>query len=697
MDEAGGSGDPAGPQKSLQATDPRSLTEATSGAGSGLQGTETKDTYAWEPLEPSDEKATWIRLLILEPGTGDDPISCQLRPFNLATVVDLPSSWTQEPNGSSTRQVPVFLEEDSPGGDEDRFLDVASDTIVRYEALSYACGHPNIKTPIQVHGKAVQVTTNLESALRHLRSPFHPRVLWVDAICISQQDIQERNAQILHMASIYRLAALVIAWLGEGDDSSDNAFELLSFIAKAVKNRPQLDSQTFQLLKDTIQLAGSQYKFMSTVWKTFMERSWFHRLWVAQEVRLAQRFKFVCGCHCLTGEQFDNFAGEPGEEFGLSRLFPITFMQIRPSSEGIESKIFPTLISYGEKVCLDPRDKIYALLSILRLKIIPDYSLSVGQVYEQAARAIIREDHNLTGVFYGPRCCDSTFAKAEHPNLVPSWVPDFSRFSILKLDRLHKFQNYRMGFANQLNKDAPKFLLDPEMCVLDLRGTIFGHVSEISPRLDLTSMHWQDDVRKWEPSGLTKSHYPTGESSMDCYWRTLIFDRADSERLFQKTCAELQEYKDSFQAWRLMTYKDDTHDSVDMESKRLARERFMESGLVSRDTLHLTEYCFKFDNKFALELSHTIKERKFGRLENGFFSMVPENTVQGDVVAVVHGAKLPIVIRRLSDQETAKLQGYEGKVVWRLIGTTYVHGIMDGEVFGLIEKGVFLEEVIHLA
>lgn len=62
-----------------------------------------------------------------------------------------------------------------------------------YEALSYVWGDPDITVPIQLHGSGHKVTRNLELALRYIRLGDRERVMWVDALCINQTDISEKN------------------------------------------------------------------------------------------------------------------------------------------------------------------------------------------------------------------------------------------------------------------------------------------------------------------------------------------------------------------------------------------------------------------------------------------------------------------------------------------------------------------------
>ncbi|KAH8896204.1 hypothetical protein GQ53DRAFT_639758, partial [Thozetella sp. PMI_491] len=85
---------------------------------------------------------------------------------------------------------------------------------VRYEALSYTWGSSDEPCFVRCNGSPLQVTRNCKVALQHLRAT-EPRVLWVDAICIDQSNIPERNQQVTMMQEIYEKAVRVVVWLGE--------------------------------------------------------------------------------------------------------------------------------------------------------------------------------------------------------------------------------------------------------------------------------------------------------------------------------------------------------------------------------------------------------------------------------------------------------------------------------------------------
>jgi hypothetical protein len=89
----------------------------------------------------------------------------------------------------------------------------------RYEAISYAWGLSHNLLPIVLNAKRCLRRHNLLACLENLRYEHENRALWVDALCINQSDVEERNAQIKVMPQVYRSAFKTLIWLGE-----DNRF-----------------------------------------------------------------------------------------------------------------------------------------------------------------------------------------------------------------------------------------------------------------------------------------------------------------------------------------------------------------------------------------------------------------------------------------------------------------------------------------
>ncbi|KAK4112575.1 hypothetical protein N656DRAFT_709691, partial [Canariomyces notabilis] len=92
---------------------------------------------------------------------------------------------------------------------------------------SYVWGSERSLQPISVNNREYSVGVNLSTALSHLRDPFIERFIWVDAICINQDDVAEKTRQVRSMAKIYAKASRVIVWLGEAAANSDQALEYI--------------------------------------------------------------------------------------------------------------------------------------------------------------------------------------------------------------------------------------------------------------------------------------------------------------------------------------------------------------------------------------------------------------------------------------------------------------------------------------
>jgi hypothetical protein len=95
-----------------------------------------------------------------------------------------------------------------------------------YEALSYYWGDSTRSHTVFVSGNySLGITTNLSEALQYIRNEEKDVILWADAICIDQENLEERSCQVQLMSKIYQTATRVIIWLGPEDDYSRTAFD----------------------------------------------------------------------------------------------------------------------------------------------------------------------------------------------------------------------------------------------------------------------------------------------------------------------------------------------------------------------------------------------------------------------------------------------------------------------------------------
>lgn len=180
-----------------------------------------------------------------------------------------------------------------------------------YTCLSYTWGAPEPKHTIQVNGHDFDVRADLFAALCRLRLPDKPRRLWIDAICIDQDNIPERDSQVAMMQHIFRQATDVIAWIGEDNGHRDQRavdfVRNLSARAEGLVAQKKDSGQTIDA--ETAAWIGSitPWDFAGSVWMDFIslvERPWFSRIWIIQEIIMARKITVWCGRHQLNWMEF---------------------------------------------------------------------------------------------------------------------------------------------------------------------------------------------------------------------------------------------------------------------------------------------------------------------------------------------------------------------------------------------------------
>jgi len=190
-------------------------------------------------------------------------------------------------------------------------LDDVSDKENSYEALSYVWGARTGSEPIQCDGKVLLVTPNCESALRHLRLNDKARTLWIDAICIDQEDIppstEERNVQVAIMGKIYQKAVVTLCWFGEGNDLTDGLMAHLRRIGKCPSQRELKKYLRFEGMYSpfepdhhpnmTVEKLREEghLDFDTSAFSSLISHSWHSRIWTVQEASFSQNCQVVCG------------------------------------------------------------------------------------------------------------------------------------------------------------------------------------------------------------------------------------------------------------------------------------------------------------------------------------------------------------------------------------------------------------------
>jgi hypothetical protein len=399
-----------------------------------------------------------------------------------------------------------------------------------YDALSYTWGDPctiysspKEVSPLQAwaspafdiycDGRPLTVATNLFTALLSLRwittlmnqarytakqaelqIPVPARYIWIDALCIDQQNLKERGEQVLMMGRIYKQAENVNIWLGGEDAIARSAVTTLC-------NMGDIDLGKATALNSLEITNESAYKkhglpiVSNRQWVelyAFLRRSWFSRTWIVQELALAKTAVFICGVFmfdlpgfarfieflnrarwmtqvrelaepCIKGCRSEHYFDVPSPDLNevveLYQDRPTTLFNHNQLSQildtratmGIsETDIFPregatpeqlrtVLQKFRSTESTDPRDKIYAFVGLSREFAEKSHltgDLKLIPSYEKSVREVYIEASKF---IIGSMGSLELLSLRQDENLtkikeLPSWVPDFSAIHPNPLD-----------------------------------------------------------------------------------------------------------------------------------------------------------------------------------------------------------------------------------------------------------------------
>ena len=228
--------------------------------------------FAYQPLGESGRD---IRVLTLKLGSWDAPIECEIRVASL-------------------------------------------DDAIYYQALSYTWGNDADPQRITLNGLDHTITPNLEAALRHLRQEDRDRLLWIDQLCINQDDLQERAEQVELMGDIYRRATITISWLGEASKDSDEALEQIRSMGNWVQENDYAIAEgdhgdlpgdgSIETTTDFIEWLG--FPLRSQNWSAIcklLERPYWTRVWIIQELAVRGSILKASGIICCGKKEIQRF------------------------------------------------------------------------------------------------------------------------------------------------------------------------------------------------------------------------------------------------------------------------------------------------------------------------------------------------------------------------------------------------------
>jgi hypothetical protein len=266
-----------------------------------FDGDHTIDEFRYGEL-PADKKQ--IRLLRLLPGVLDNPqVDCEMfeaefiqfkEKHKLVKVTKPPIAKPETKRQAKSHQsvkssnpptaYSWWLQQLPPAKEQPE-----KDTreIIHYEALSWRWGdetHGPYAVMILKDGALYKkkVSETLGLAMKYLRSETKERIIWIDAICINQNDHEERSSQVAMMSLLYSGADQVCVWIGDDDEESKIAIKFIANEINQLKNFDRLCTDREHASK----------------WRALlglMQRAWFSRRWVVQEIALAPNATVYCG------------------------------------------------------------------------------------------------------------------------------------------------------------------------------------------------------------------------------------------------------------------------------------------------------------------------------------------------------------------------------------------------------------------
>ncbi|KAL9091069.1 MAG: hypothetical protein Q9165_004996 [Trypethelium subeluteriae] len=560
----------------------------------------------------------------------------------------------------------------------------------QYEALSYCWGYETSSEKILIHHNELTFETtvknNLLSALRALRHKKTERVLWIDAISIDQNNLEEKKQQVPLMKAIFSNCTGVMAWLGESDDDSKKVF---SEIQKKSKSYPR------KLVK-------------------VLRRPWFRRVWIIQEVALAPKVLIQCGDSIIMWHQlmeyislvhyrrlqFNPFDSPDAKHFHPA-FYPITMDLAR---EKLQDKsgfsLREALRSFQPFKATEILDKIYSVEGLLQEPSLvdPDYTESAETVYQNAAVSIIRREKRVD-LFLD--CFQRTTA-SRVPDL-PSWVPDWSSIDQI-VDNPGSFVTQEEVFcaSQETCVDRLELLEDRELVV---SGMIIGSIAELGRQVptaqDLRHRYWPGILTTKRPFDIATEamkifqswrnvarlprigrvtpeaeKYLTGEPMIEVFYCTLfrlgaVFPEADKARQFTD-------------AIRLLEL---TATVLDWYSRNILQRLpwFAIWPIVGPLMVTMTFVILikAFRGGFAIQIPDGPPDASRhgwvpGRTDSGLFGSFPAPdftaesgvySLVGDVIVLFKGGARPFIIRPCQNGR------------WHLIGSAYIHGIMFGGAF----------------
>ncbi|KAK4497996.1 hypothetical protein PRZ48_010652 [Zasmidium cellare] len=665
------------------------------------------ETFTDPPIEKLE--AGQIRVLELHPGARDDELKCSIRVCTL---------------DSAARKIIT--------ADGDTFYPFS------YEAVSYVWGSAErnhvlkCNKIIYVQGTLegeerllemyqpsfeteVLITENLKEMLLDLRDTQDARSLWIDGICINQEDYEERAEQVKQMRSVYSYAERVVVWLGTEDKyKARAAFAVARKLASwykdettwhtALSRRDETEQwQTYgfhvwKLAKDDL-LFIDQQEFQA-LRDGLLGKEWFCRTWVYQELALARDVILKWGDEEMGWDVLEtavkafmelslpqppqNDGHKAVRDMGRKRL-AVAMVRDHAHKYGREDSVgnpFSTEVKVDdlllESLLVDvrslratnPLDKIYGILGLLLpvdgQDISVDYTTTVRGLYIQISKHLF---HSPSPAFLDPnpgfrplRALCYVQAHDEKVRL-PSWVADWSTswatqpLCFLSSLRAATAREAKFDFLSHRHAEQQGEAEEPHS-LLQIAGIKSLAIAE--------TFEVDDFERQAEILTSMPSKYPlTNDTYLDVYLS--IFDAKDPVDFLLRSRRDGQQ---SF--WR--DYYPEKLPDTSSEQVAMTGNLSPASPPITADTLKRQFQRTRLEGVVLRSQTQQAdrpirnKNCRVGFVStNGFMGVVPIASLPGDHIVLLLGAPVPFVVREVENG------------CHELIGECYVFGLMSGE------------------
>ncbi len=561
-------------------------------------------TYQYFPMKADRE----IRLLYLEPGSGKSRLSCSLRTVPLS-------------------KTPI------------------------YEALSYTWGKPVFPASIKCSPSGqLCITENLSVALYHLRLKDRIRVLWVDAICINQQDLVERSHQVSLMRDVYKGADHVIVWLGKDNGDARKAFEGLQDLATIHPTSDYDIASTSRARVDAL--------------NNLLTRGWFLRIWVIQELVCARKATIMCGNQSMEWERFLDFARTMKKEGSYISSLSVAVMvpldnlhrigyEKKQRGLGKQSSLLDLLSVFRECQASDLRDKIFALVGIADGQTIaactPDYSKDVSEIYRNLASHLIIAERNpdvLTFCVAPP--------KAQSLSL-PSWTPDWSRPQKKTPSPYIRPDAYKASAGTSFKGRI-------DFNTLSLDGVLLNNIVT----LGRAPYPWIDKLASRKM--IRKEFIEQGEESFQIFKQSCNYAQSDLTAYVRTLVADVYRAKHRLERQQLLTLCATHRWSVSMNAPNSEFAFSWDEISTTRDGSFGQPVEWQDMRDLLHARGSAALCRRFCLFDDGRVGWVPESADLGDRIAIFLGGTVPILLRPSGND-------------YVVLGEAYVDEMMDGQAF----------------